>query len=284
MSAQIFSIRSGTLTSTAILAAALRERFPVQIGETAGQIRIGFVDGFLVDVQFHQARLEVQRQGGAVADRLFEAVAAHVAARVFLGAEGIEGVAVTPVDGRAGQAKQEGVRQGGAHLHPQVAFLGAVGFVHQGDDVLAVVQHAVGLAKFEDGGDDDLAGVLPQQGFEFVAAFGLDQVGDVGGIEGGADLGVQVDAVHHDQHGRVVQGSLQAQLLGGEDHQQRLARALEVPDQALAGIAGQHALDDLVGAIVLLVAADDLEPAFFLVGGEQGEVGQDVQDDVRAQQ
>ncbi len=48
----------------------------------------------------------------------------------------------------------------------------------------------------------------------------------------------------------------------------------------LRGIAGQHALDDHVGAVVLLVAADDLQAAFLLIGGEQGEVGQDVQDDM----
>ncbi len=120
-------------------------------------------------MQFHQARFEVQRQGGAIPDGFFETVAAHVAAWVFLGAKGVEGVAVTPVDGRAGQAEQEGVRQRGAHLHPQVAFLGAVGFIHQDDDVLTVIQHAAGLAKFEDGGDDDLAGILAQQRFKFLA-------------------------------------------------------------------------------------------------------------------
>jgi len=36
------------------------------------------------------------------------------------------------------------------------------------------------------------------------AFLGLDQVGDVGAVEGGADLGVEVDAIDHDQHGRVL--------------------------------------------------------------------------------
>ena len=44
----------------------------------------------LVDVQLDQARLEVQRHRRAVADRLLEAVAAHVAALVLVGAEGLE--------------------------------------------------------------------------------------------------------------------------------------------------------------------------------------------------
>ena len=153
---------------------------------------------------------------------------------VLLGAKGVEGVAVAPVDGRAGQPKQERVRQGGAHLHAQVAFLGAVGLVHQHDDVLALVQRPVSLGELEDGGDDDLARVLAQQRLQLLARLGLDQVGDVAGVEGGADLRVQVDAVDHDQHGGVAQGGLQAQLLGGEDHQQRFAAALEVPDQSLA--------------------------------------------------
>ena len=39
----------------------------------------------------------------------------------------------------------------------------------------------------------------------FVAGFGLLQIGDVGGVEGAGDLGVEVDAVHHDQHRGVLQ-------------------------------------------------------------------------------
>jgi hypothetical protein len=41
------------------------------------------------------------------------------------------------------------------------------------------------------------------------ARLGLHQVGDVGGVEGGADLRVQVDAVDHDEHGGVAQRGLQ---------------------------------------------------------------------------
>jgi hypothetical protein len=68
-----------------------------------------------------------------------------------------------------------------------------VGFIHQHDDIFAFVQHAIGFAKFENGGDDDFARVLFEQGFEFGAGFGFDQVGDVGGVEGGADLRVEVE-------------------------------------------------------------------------------------------
>ncbi len=103
-------------------------------------------------------------------------------------------------------------------------------------------------------------------------------------MKGGADLGVQVEAVDHDQDGGVAQGGLQAHLLGGEDHQQGLARALEVPDESFAGGTGQHALHDHVAAFVLLVAADDFQAAFLFVGGEEGEVVENVEDDVGAQQ
>ena len=64
---------------------------------------------------------------------------------------------------------------------------------------------------------------------------------------------------------------MQPQLLRGEHHQQRFARALKMPDQTLLGIAGQRPLDNLVRGFVLLVAADDLDASLLLVGGEQGE-------------
>ena len=65
----------------------------------------------LIDVQVNQPRLEVELLGGSIADRVLEAVAAHVPALVFLGPEGEEGVLVRPIDRRAGQAKEESLRQ-----------------------------------------------------------------------------------------------------------------------------------------------------------------------------
>ena len=65
---------------------------------------------------------------------------------------------------------------------------------------------------------------------------------------------------------------MQAKLLGGKDHQQRLAAALEMPDESLLWIALDHSGDDLVGGLVLLITADDLDAAVFLVGGKEGEV------------
>src|SRR5680860_413767 len=56
-----------------------RQHSLIEIAELAGEFLEGLVDGFLVDVHIEEARLEVQRHGGAVADGLLEAVAAQVA-------------------------------------------------------------------------------------------------------------------------------------------------------------------------------------------------------------
>ena len=237
----------------------------------------GFVDGGAVDLQPHLRRLEMQRQRGLVADGILERVAAQVALVVLVGTEGPEGVAVGAVDGRAGEAEQEGIGQGLTHLATQVAFLGAVGFVHHDDDVRAFVEPAAGLAKLVDGGDQHLAHVLPEQLLQLLAGGHADHVGHVGSVEGGADLGVEVDAVHHDDHRGVAELRVQPQLLRREDHQQRFAAALEMPDQTLLRITLDHAGDDLVGSLVLLVAADDLDAPMLLVGSEEGEVLQNVQ-------
>src|SRR5207253_2932695 len=82
---------------------------------------------------------------------------------------------------------------GGAHLAAEVALLGAVRLVDEDDDVVAVVEEAVGFPELVDGGDDDLAGVVLQEALQLGAGLRLHQVGDVGGVEGGGDLGVEVD-------------------------------------------------------------------------------------------
>ena len=70
---------------------------------------------------------------------------------------------------------------------------------------------------------------------------------------------------------------MQAELACGKEHQQRLARALEVPDQALAGLARDNALDDLVDAVDLLIAGDDLDALLALVRGVRREAGEQVE-------
>ena len=162
MSAAIFAIRDGALIRTSIEAAffdsvILSASVRSLLG---GELLERGVDRLLVDVDLRQARLEVQRQGRAVADGVVEGVARQVAALVLRRPEPHEGVAVALVDRRAGQAEQERVRQRLAHLLPVVALLRAVRLVDHRDDVVAVVEHARRLAELVDRGDDDLPRAL----------------------------------------------------------------------------------------------------------------------------
>ena len=103
---------------------------------------------------------------------------------VLFGAEGVESIAVGPVDRRPGQAEQEGVGQSVAHLAAEVTFLSPVGLVDQSDNVAAVVQHPFDLAELEDCGNDDLAYVLLKQPLQLSSALGLDQIRRVSSVEG----------------------------------------------------------------------------------------------------
>ena len=266
----------GVLDQHGHLGGTLGQVVAILFGEVAGDQSEGFVDSRAVDLQPHFRRFEMQRQGGLVTDGLLEGVAAQVALVVLVGTEGPEGVVVGTVDGCAGEAKQERIGQRLAHLATEVAFLGAMGFVDHDDDVRAFVEPAAGLAELVDGGNEHLAHVLPEQLLQLLAGGHADHVGHVGGVEGGADLGVEIDAVHHDDDRGVAECGVQSQLLRREDHQQRLATALEMRDEALLRVTPHDAGDDLVGGVVLLIAADDLDASVLLVGGKDGEVLQDV--------
>ena len=226
-------MRSGFLTSTAILAARLARSSRSCSLRSPVICLVGFVDGGLVDLELHLRRLEVQRQRGLVADRFLERVAAHVALLVLVGAEGPEGVAVGAVDGRAGEAEEEGIGQRLAHLAAQVAFLRAVRLVHHHDDVRALVEPPPASANLWMVVMSTLRTSCASSVCSSCRVAHADHVRHVGGVEGGGDLRVEVDAVHHDHHRGVAQPRVHAQLLRGKDHQQRLAAALEVPDQAL---------------------------------------------------
>ena len=200
----------------------------------AGDGRKRVVDGGFVDAQFNQSGFKVQRQRGFVADRFFERVAAHIAVLVFIGAEGPVGIAIALVDGRAGQAEQKRIGQRLAHLLAQIAFLRAMGFVHEDDDVRSGVEHAVGFREFMNRGDDDFAHILRQQRLQLIAALGGDQVGHIGGVEGGRDLRVEIDPIDDDQHGRVSQ----ADRAGAASARRRPSAAIcPIPENARSGPA-----------------------------------------------
>ena len=180
-------------------------RFFVAEGGGFGELLEGFVDAVAIDVDVDEAGFEVQRQGGPVADGVLEGIARHVAAVVFLGTKGPEGVLVGLVDRGAGETEEEGVGQRGPHLAAEVAFLGAVGFVDHHDDVVPGIHVREGIAELVDGGDDDLAGAFLQQIMQLLDAVGGDDVGDIGGVEGAGDLGVEIGAVDEDEHGGALQ-------------------------------------------------------------------------------
>ena len=225
----------------------------------------------------------MQRLRRAVSDRLLEAVAAQVAVFVLLGAKGEERVPVGAVDRGPGQSEQERVRKRPAHLPPEVPFLRTMGLVDQHDDVVTVVQDTVHLAELEDRRDDDLPGVPREQPFEIRPAVGLLQVRRIGRVESAGYLRVEVDPVDHDDHRRVSQRRMQPQLARREQHQERLAGTLEVPDQALLGVAGDDPLDNAVRRLNLLVTCDDLGSPLPLARGVGRVAAEQVQNRARAE-
>ena len=78
-----------------------------------------------------------------------------------------------------------------------------MGLVDHHDDVLAVVEHAGRLAELVDSRDDHLASVGRQEPLKLGPLWNGDHVGYVGSVEGGGDLGVEVDAVD-DDHDRGI--------------------------------------------------------------------------------
>ncbi len=255
----------------------LRQIIAILLAHVVRDLLVGLIDGRLVDLQFHRWSLKVQRQRGLVPDAVLEGIAAQVALGILIRSKGPERVFVSPVDRRAGQTKEKGIGQSLAHLPSIVPFLRAVRLIHHYNDVFAVVPLPFRLAEFVDRGDQHLPHVLIDQLLQFLSVRHPDHVRHVRCVEGRTDLRVQVDPVHHDQHRRIAQPRVRAELLRGENHQQALAAALEMPDQALLRIASHHTSDHLVRRLVLLVAADHLDPPVLLVRGEEGEVLQDVQ-------
>ena len=158
-----------------------------------------------------------------------------------------------------------------------------MGLVDQHDDVVTVVQDTVHLAELENRRDDELPGVLREQPFEIGPAVGLLQVRRVGRVESAGYLRVEVDPVDHDDHRRVSQRWMQPQLARREQHQQRLAGTLEVPDQALLGVAGDDPLDNAVRRLDLLVTCDDLGSPLPLARGVGRVAAQQIQNCVRAE-
>ena len=120
MSATTFSTRSGDFKN-----ADIRADFVQLVRLFSGQVRRlfeglhGRIDGILVQVDVHQAWLEVQRQRGFITDGIVERVARHVATFVFLFSKGPERVLVRLVDGRPRESEEERVGQAARMARPR---------------------------------------------------------------------------------------------------------------------------------------------------------------------
>ena len=180
----------------------------VLFGESCRQFVIGRFDCLLIDVQIHQARLEVQLFRRVVSNRIAEVVPAEVAVLIDFRPEGVERVSVGFVDRSPCHAEVERVRKCLAHLPTELTLLRTVCLVDHDDDVIAIVEYALRLAELEDGGDDHLPDVLGEQVGQLCSGVCAHQVGHLDRVERPRNLGVEVDAVDHHEHGRVRQSAV----------------------------------------------------------------------------
>ncbi|EAQ32572.1 hypothetical protein OS145_08878 [Idiomarina baltica OS145] len=158
------------------------------------------------------------------------------------------------------------------HVHGQSVVLGAVSFVGDNDDVLAVGELGICLTLLSSellDQREDVAVILAEELLEVSTALGvgLYLVDCPGGSKGLVDLLVQLVAVG-DDHKRPVAGDGAVDLLSEEHHGEGLARTLGMPEDPkptrLTGRAILDALqlgDGLIHPEVLVVLGDFLDGA-----------------------
>ena len=214
------------------------------------------VDGGLVLLQLHHAPFVEQRHDGAVGHRLVDGIGVDHAAE--LGHIAL----LARQEWRAGEADIAGIREHLPHARRVTAQLGALGFVHQHEDVgRGIAELLVGqrLVEFVHQRGDDVRLAVGHQFHQMAAALGTVGREPAGG-EGVAELLVQIHPVGHQQDARIADRRLQRQRAGQHHHGQRLARALGVPDDAAPALAAVVRLLDagehLANGEHLLVARD----------------------------
>ena len=195
------------------------------------------VEVLVGELQFGDAVLVVERDGGTVRDGVPEVVDRHVVA------EHLPGLLLTSDERRAGEPQERRIRQRQAHVGGQRVVLGAVGLVGDDDDVVALRQHRHPPALL---GRDELVDqrehisvVLAQQLAQMGRCLGVNLLsgGDPPGVgEVAIELFVEFLAVG-DQHEGPAAGLLAQYLLGEPQHRQRLARPLRVPEHAEPALA-----------------------------------------------
>ena len=122
-----------------------------------------------------------------------------------------------------------------AHIFGQGFILGAVGLIHDHDDIIPIGQQRIfltlGLAEFLNQGKNN-ALVLPQKFAHLFAVFGLGGFAFFycSGIEKVAvDLAVQIVPVGNHHKGEIAR-ELAKDLAGIKDHGKTLARPLGMPE------------------------------------------------------
>ena len=218
-------------------------------------------------------------------------------ARVFWSACSM-GVPVKPMNDALGRAS----RRWRAAVDEVV--LAAVRLVGNDDDVAAPAERLEPAALFLgeellQGGEDDAAGLAGEQLAHLRAGLCLDRVLPqqlVAQREGGEELLVQVVAVREHHDGGVAHERLADDAPGIERHGERLARALRVPHDADALVAGvrlvalgvvgsgggaQRLPDRALHGVVLVIAGDLLDGRARAVVFEHGEVADQVQQALR---
>jgi hypothetical protein len=197
----------------------------------------------LVERELGEPALVVDRHRGAVRDGALDVVDADVVA------EDRARVRIAELDRRAGEADERGMRQGVAHVAREAVdevVLAAVRFVGHHHDVAALRERRVPVAlllgeELVDGGEhhaarndrQELAQVRPALGLHRRLAQEVLAAG-----ERAEELVVEVVAVGEHDQGRVLHRRLADDAPGVEGHGQALARALRVPDDANAPVAG----------------------------------------------
>ena len=148
-------------------------------------------------------RFEVQRQCSFIADGFLKGVATHIALFILISPECPEGITVSLIDRCSRQTEEKSIGESLAHPAPEVAFLSAVSLIHHDNDVGAVIEQSAGFSELMDGGNDDLSDVPAEELLKFLPAIGPDHIGNIGGVEGGGDLSIEVDPIDNDYHRRI---------------------------------------------------------------------------------
>ena len=140
-----------------------------------------------------------------------------------------------------------------------------MGLIAHEDNIAAIREFLANITKFKDRGNEDFSLVLFKEVNKRLFAIGSCQVGNIHIIKVGRDLGLKVQTVIYNDHCRGLQFRLHAELLCGKDHEQRFTRSLEMPDESLLRESGLNTLHNSICTLILLITANDLDFAVFLV-------------------